>query len=240
MKQNNVVFEDLKELLLILETSLLLQFSFISFESLKIIKDRYLYTINVVDVFSVLSKLGLKTLSEKAYDYILYNFQNILIQKRDKLLGLDEDDLQSLLKNNNLNVDEEIDVYNLIIDWCSTNCNYNNEYEMIVGCVHFVSMTNEQLQYCISKTNNVDLLSIMNEYITCSNEQNETRLLKSIRFVPYGLCAIKNEIGGQAVIYKWDWNCMQFTKFLELKPLPLGTNGYNIITKGNKCNLYYL
>jgi len=242
LKHKKVIFDDLDDLLTILEVSQFLQFPFIIAESIKIVREKYLFTIYAVNVFSTVSKLGIKSLLEKSQAYILYYFKTILSQNKAGFLQLSKADLQTLLNNNSLNVNNELDVFDLIVNWCSVNNNYNIEYEMIVSCVRFKSMNKEQLEYCISKTNNINLKNIMIPHKDCTNEyQNSLTMelyIRPIRNIPFGLCAVKNELDGYAFVYRWDWACMQFTKFIRLDPLPLDTTGYHVIVKGNKNNIY--
>lgn len=235
LKQNKIIVDGLEDLLTILEVSQILQFSFIMAESIKIITKNYLFTIYALDIFSMVSKLEIKSLLEKSHAYILYNFKTILVQNKAAFLKLSEVDLQSLLNNNGLNVDNEKDVFDLIINWCSVNDKYNIEYEMVVSCVRFKSMNNEQLTDCISKTKNLNLQNVMIPYLdfTKKNEDTIGVFIKPIRNIPFGLCAVKNELDGYAFVYRWDWASMQFTKFIRLDPLPLDTTGYHVIVKGN-------
>lgn len=73
LKHNCIVFDCVKELLLVLETSQLLQFENIIKKSIELIKDKYLFTVHAIYIFSLASKLGLKELYNKARIYILYN-----------------------------------------------------------------------------------------------------------------------------------------------------------------------
>ncbi|XP_026817278.1 uncharacterized protein LOC113556504 [Rhopalosiphum maidis] len=232
LQSNKVVFNGIEDILLILEVSQLLQFSFIIFESIKIIKEKYLFTNHAIDIFPEVSKLGLQNLLDKSRAYILYNFTTILKKNKFGFLKLNERDLQSLLNSNSLNVANEKDVYDLIIDWCSTNNGYNFEYELAVSCVHFNVMSKEELECCISKTKNSILQDVIKPYIDISRENHDTvSLIRPIRCIPYVLCAVKNEDDGHAFIYRWDWSSMQFTKFLRLDPLPLDTTGYHVFIK---------
>jgi len=241
LENNQVIFNGLEDLLLILEVSQLLQFSFIIFQSTKVIKEKYLFTINAVNIFPEASKLGLKNLLDKAHAYISYNFTTILKKNKVGFLKLNEQDLQLLLKNTNLNVENEKEVFDLIMDWCSTNNNYNFEYELAVNCVYFNRMTQEQLKYCISKTENTDLQNVIKPFIHFpKNTQDIVSLINPIRCIPHVLCAVKNEDDGHAFMYRWDWGIRQFVKFLRLDPLPLDTIGYQVVVKGYKNNLYLL
>lgn len=217
LKSNKVVFNGIKDLLLILEVAQLLQFSFIIFESIKIIKEKFLFTNHAIDIFPEVSKLGLQNLLDKSRAYILYNFTTIMEKNKLGFMQLNERDLQSLLNSNSLNVPNEKDVYDLIIDWCARNNNYNFEYELAVSCVHFNTMSNEELECCILKTKNVILRDVIKPYLDISRENHDTvSLIRPIRCIPYVLCAVKNEDDGHSFIYRWDWSCMQFTKFLRL------------------------
>lgn len=240
LKQKKVIVDGLEDLLTILEVSQLLQFSFVIAESIKMISEKYLFTINAVNVFSTVSKLGIKSLIEKSHAYILYNFKTILVQNKAGFLKLTEDDLQTILNNNSLNLDNEQDVFDLIINWCLVNDKYNIEYEMVVSCVRFKSMNTEQLKYCLSKTKNFNLQNVILPYLDCNTENRYSMglFIKPIRNIPFGLCAVKNELDGYAFVYRWDWSTMQFTKFIRLDPLPLDTTGYHVIVKGDKNNLY--
>jgi len=240
LKKNKVIVDDLEDLLTILEVSQLLQFCFVIAECVKIISEKYLFTMYAVNVFSMVSKLGIKNLIEKSHAYILYNFKKILVQNKAGFLKLPEEDLQTLLNNNSLNVDNEQDVFDLIIDWCLVNDKYNIEYEMVVSCVRFKSMNKEQLEYCVSKTTNLNLQNVMMPYLDCirANRDSMGLFIRPVRNIPFGLCAVKNELDGYAFVYRWDWASMQFTKFIRLDPLPLDTTGYHVIVKGNKNNLY--
>jgi hypothetical protein len=241
LKSNKVVYNGIHDILLILEVSQLLHFSFIIFESIKIIKEKFLFTNYAIDIFSKVSKLGLQNLLDKSRAYVLYNFTTILEKNKNGFMNLNERDLQSLLNFNSLNVPNEKYVYDLIIEWCAKNNNYKHEYELAVSCVHFNTMSKEELEYCISKTANVNLLNTIKPFLDVSNDNQDTvSLIRPIRSVPYVLCAVKNENNGHAFVYRWDWSCMQFTKFLKLDPLPLGTTGYHVFFKGNKNNLYLL
>ncbi|CAH1732177.1 unnamed protein product [Aphis gossypii] len=232
LENNQVIFNGLEDLLLILEVSQLLQFSYIIFQSIKVIKEKYLFTINAVNIFPVASKLGLKNLFDKAHAYISYNFTTILRKNKVGFLKLNEQDLQLLLKNINLNVENEKEVFDLIMDWCSTNKNYNFEYELAVNCVYFNRMTQEHLKHCISKTENIDLQNVIKPFIYFpKNNQDIVSLINPIRCIPYVLCAVKNEDDGHAFMYRWDWGIRQFVKFLRLDPLPLDTIGYQVVIK---------
>lgn len=239
--QKKVIFDDLNDLLAILEVSQFLQFPFIIAECIKIVREKYLFTIYAVNVFSTVSKLGIKNLIEKSQAHILYYFKKILSQNRAGLLKLRKVDLQALLNNNGLNINNEKDVFDLIVNWCLVNNKYDNEYEMIVSCVRFKSMNKEQLEYCISKTNNVNLKNVMIPYMDYTRKKKDIiamgLFIKPIRNIPFGLCAVKNELDGYAFVYRWDWSSMQFTKFIRLDPLPLDTTGYFVAVKGNKNNL---
>ncbi|KAE9524182.1 hypothetical protein AGLY_015427 [Aphis glycines] len=248
LKNNQVIFNDLEDLLLILEVSQILQFSFIIFQSTKIIEEKYLFTINAVNIFPKASKLRLKNLLDKAHAYILYNFTTILRKNKVGFLKLNEHDLHLLLKNINLNVENEKEVFDLIVDWCSMNDNYNFEYELAINCVYFKRMTQEQLKYCISKTKNIHLQNAIKVFINFTkNIQNTVSLTKPIRCIPHVLCAVKNEDDGHAFMYRWDWDIRQFVKFLRLDPLPLNTTGFQVIIKdldiyvlsGKKCIIEY-
>jgi len=233
LKNNQIIFNGVEDLLLILEVSQLLQFSFISFHSTKVIKEKYLFTINAVNIFPKAFMLGLKNLSDRAHAYILYNFTTILKKNKVGFLKLDEQDLQLLLKNTNLNVENEKEVFDLIMDWCSTNNNYNFEYELAYNCVYFNRMTQEQLKYCISKTKNINLQNIIKPLIYFpKNDRYSVSLINPIRCIPHVMCAVKNDDDGHAFMYRWDWDVRQFVKFLKLSPLPRNTVGYKIFIKG--------
>ncbi|XP_003245535.1 uncharacterized protein LOC100574822 [Acyrthosiphon pisum] len=236
LKHKKVIYSDLNDLLTILEVSQFLQFPFIVAESIKIIRAKYLFSMYAVNVFSTVSKLGIKNLLEKSQAYVLYHFKNILDQNKAGFLQLRKVDLQTLLSNNSLNVVNEQYVFDLIVNWCLVNNNYNMEYEMIVSCVRFKSMNEEQLKYCISKTNNLNLQNIMIPYMDCTREPVQDPMtmglfIRPIRNIPFGLCAVKNELDGYAFVYRWDWASMQFTKFIRLDPLPLDATGYHVIVK---------
>lgn len=241
LKQKKIIEENLADLLLILEVSQLLQFPFIVFESIKIISEKYLYTKNAVDIFPVVSRLGIKDLAEKSCAYILYNFNTISVQNKEGFLKLEKVDLQTLLNNNTLNVDNEMDVFDLIVQWCLINDNYKEEYDMIVSCVRFKVMNQKQLECCISKTNNSNVHSVIEPYFEdCAKEHQELTglIVRPIRRIPFVLCAVKNETDGCAFVYRWDWTTMQFVKFIRLDPLPLDTTGYHVIV--NELDVYVM
>lgn len=230
---NRIDFDCVKELLLVLETSQLLQFENIIKESITLIKNKYLFTVNAIYIFSLASRLGLKDLCNKARIYILYNFKTFLIQNRDSFFELNDDDLLSLLNDNGLNTKNEIDVYNLITDWCLKTDNYNIEYDMTIGCVRFNSMSKNQLKYCFLKTKNFNLQNTIKQYVINTNQSEETMglLTRPMRSVPNALCAMKNENNG-AYIYRWDWTLFKFTQFIKVEPLPTETTGYHVVVKG--------
>lgn len=240
LKHGHIIYDCVEELLLVLEISQLLQFTDINQKSIQLIKEKYLFTPHAIPIFSLSFRLGLKELYEKARVYILYNFKTFLVQNRDSFFELIEGDLQLLLNDNGLNVNSETDVYDLVIDWCSETNNYDIEYEMAISCVHFSSMKNHQLQSCISKTNNLNLQNAIKQYLSCTNEsENSMELLnRPIRSVPNVLCAVRNEVDGCAFIYRWDWASLNFIKFLKLDPLPFDTTGYHVVIKGNKTIIY--
>jgi len=237
LKQKKVLYDNLNHLFTILEVSQFLQFYSIIAESIKIIKTKYLFTMHAVNVFSFVSKLGIKDLIEKSQAHILHYFEDVLLENREEFLKLKKEDLQTLLNNNSLNVNNEQSVFDLIVNWCLINNKYDLEYEMIVSCVRFKSMNKEQLEHCISKTNNVDLLNIMIPYLNGTREDQDLMTLgfyiRPIRNIPFGLCAVKNELDGFAFVYRWNWASMQFTKFIRLDPLPRNTTGYHVIVKSN-------
>ncbi|XP_025191040.1 uncharacterized protein LOC112591438 [Melanaphis sacchari] len=234
LENKEVVFESLEDLLLTLEVSQLLQFSFIYLQAAKIIEEKYLFTIYAIDVLPEVSKLGLQNIFDKARAFVLYNFRKILKKNKVGFLSLNEGDLQSLLNSNSLNVGNEKDVFDLIIDWCLTNNNYNIEYELVVSCVHFNQMTKKQLICCISMTKNLNLQNVIKPYIDFAKDEDEyivSNVIRPFRCIPFGLCAVKNEDDGQSFIYRWDWTSMQFIKFIRLDPLPLDTTGYHVFAK---------
>lgn len=242
LKHKKVIFSDLSDLLTILEVSQLLQFSFVISESIKIVREKYLYTIYAANVFATVSRLGIKSLLEKSQAYTLYYFKRVLSQNKAGFFKMSKVDLKTLLNNNSLNINNEQDVFDLIFNWCLVNNCYKYEYEMVVSCVRFKSMNKEQLEYCISKTNNLNLKNVMIPYLNCIKENQGPitmgSFIRPIRNIPFGLCAVKNELDGYAFVYRWDWATMQFTKFIRLDPLPLDTTGYHVVVKGNKNILY--
>lgn len=241
LKHNRVVFDSLEDLLNILETSQLLQFTDIIQKSIELITEKYLFTVHAVPIFSLASRLGLQELYEKARVYILYNFKRLLVLNKDSFFELNEGDLQQLLNDNGLNIDNETDIFDLVIEWCSETNNYNIEYEIAVGCVHFNSMNKNQLKCSISKTNNLNLQNTIKQYMNYTKETEESLglLIRPPRCVPYVLCAMKNEEDGYAFIYRWDWASMKFIKFLRVDPLPLDTTGYHVVVHGNNV-IYFI
>lgn len=238
LKHNHIVYENVEELLSLLETSQLLQFTDIIEESMNVINNRFVFTPYAVPIFSLASRLGLKELCDKSRIYILYNFKKLLLLNRDSFFELNEGDLQVLLNDNGLNVRNEIDVYDLVLEWCLKTNNYDNEYEMAVNCVHFSSMNKTELNSCISKTDNLNLKNTIKQYINCINENGESMelLIRPVRSIPNVLCAMKNENKG-AYIYRWNWTSLKFTQFLKVDPLPIDTTGYHVIVKGNFNNI---
>lgn len=234
LKHNRIIFDSLEDVLLVLETSQLLQFTDTIKKSVDLIKERYLFTRNALHIFSLTSMLGLKALFDKARVYILYNFKMFLMQNRDSFFQINEDDLLLLLNDTCLNVENEVDVYNLVIDWCKNTNSYNMEYKMATSCVRFNSMNTNQLQNCISKTNNLNLQSFIKNYLNRTNQSEESvgLLIRPVRSIPNVLCAMKNENEG-AYIYCWDWAILKFTRFMKVEPLPVDTTGYHVIVNGN-------
>ncbi|XP_025408876.1 kelch-like protein 28 isoform X2 [Sipha flava] len=231
LKHNRIVYDGLENLLNILETSQLLQFTDIIQKSIEVITEKYLFSVHAVPIFSLASTLGLQELYEKARVFILYNFKKLLVLNKNSFFELNEEDLQQLLKDNGLNIDNEIDIFDLIIEWCSKTNNYNIGYEIAVDCVDFNAMDMVQLNYSITKTNHFNLINTIRHYINYKrgHETSLNLLIKPPRCVPHVLCAIKNEEDGYAFIYRWDWVSLKFTKFLRLDPLPLYTTGYHVI-----------
>jgi len=237
LKHKQVIFSDLADLFTILEVSQILQFPFVLSESIKIIREKYLFTIYAVNVFSTASRLGIKSLLEKSQAHILYYFKKVWSQNKPGFFKLSRADLKTLLNNNSLNVNNEKDVFDLIFNWCLVNNKHKYEYDLVVSCVRFKSMNKEQLEYCISKTNNLKVKNVIIPYMDCTRENQGPitmgSFIKPIRNIPFGLCAVKNELDGYAFVYRWDWATMQFTKFIRLDPLPLDTTGYHVVVKGN-------
>lgn len=233
LNSDRIEFNCARELLLVLETSQLLQFENIIEQSIILIKDKYLFTVHAIYIFSLASRLGLKELYNKTRIYILYNFKRLLIQNKNGFFELNDDDLLSLLNDNGLNVEDEIDVFNLIIEWCSETDNYNMEHDMTLGCVRFNLMNKNQLNSCILKTNHLSLQDTIKQYMNYTTQSEETMglLTRPIRSLPYVLCALKNE-NKAAYIYRWDWTLLNFTPFINMEPLPSDTKGYHVIVKG--------
>lgn len=234
LKHSRIIFDSLEDVLLVLETSQLLQFTDIIKKSVDLIKERYLCTLHALHIFSLTSSLGLKALFDKTRVYILYNFKIFLIQNRDSFFQINEDDLLLLLNDSCLNVENEVEVYNLVIDWCKNTNSHNMEYKIATSCVRFNSMNTNQLRNCISKTNNLNLRSFIKKYLNHTNQSKESvgLLIRPVRSIPNVLCAIKNEKEG-AYIYCWDWAILKFTRFIKVEPLPVNTTGYQVIVNGN-------
>lgn len=202
---------------------------------MKIVEERYLFKVDsTIQIFSFASMLGLQDLSDKARIYILLYFKSILIQFRDGFLELSKEEIQLLLKDNRLNVDDETDVYNLIIDWCrETNNNIDVEYDVAIGCVRFNCMTKIQLESCILKTNNLILQNAIKQFYHKDTIDFNRLLIRPPRNIPCDLCAVKNENNGFAYIYRWNWTTMNFEMFIKVDPLPRDSTGYHVVIKSN-------
>ncbi|XP_050438532.1 uncharacterized protein LOC126844402 [Adelges cooleyi] len=232
LKVKCITLESISEILLLLETTQILQFTEITKQCIQIVEKQFLFSACAIQIFSVAFKLDLHELYEKSRIYILYNFNVLTIHNRDEFFKLTVEDLYQLLCDNSLNVEKEIHVFDLVIEWCSKTGREDIENEIAIACVHFNTMDVSQLQYCLSKTNNFKLQNNIEQYLhnKINGDNNDT--IKSIRRVPIALCGIKNEDSGHAYIYYWDWNQMKFIKFLQLDPLPLDTTGYHVVVKG--------
>lgn len=236
LKHDVVICNFVGDLLIIMETSQLLQFESVVERCSTVVKDNYLFTIDALCVFSFTSRLGLKDLYNKARIYILYNIKTLLITSRSDFFKLNEEDLLTLLNDDGLNVeDDEIDVFNLITEWCSKTDNHDMEYDMVIGCVRFSSMCKYQLQNCLLKTNNLTLLRTIRQYMSCTYQSEERMelLTRPRRSVPHVLCAMKNE-NEAAFIYRWDWTLLKFTPLVKVEPMLLGTTGYHVVAKGKR------
>lgn len=229
-KEGSVEFD----LLVILETSQLLQFTEIIKKSIELIEDRYVFTTYALQIYSLASKLGLKSLFNKTRNYILYNFKFYLLHCMDYLKKSNEDDLQLLLNDNRLAVEKEIDVFNLVVDWCKGTNNSDLEYKIAMNCVRFNIMNTNQLQECISKTNDLNLQNYIKKYLNYTNQNLGCvgLLIRPVRSIPYVLCGVINDREG-VYIYRWNWDVLRFTRFLKVQPLAPNTTGYNVIAKGN-------
>lgn len=233
LKHDTIIFNTVEELFLILETSLYFQFTDTIKKSIQIINENIL-KLHAIPVLMLASRLSLPELYEKARIYILYNFKAILSHSRTKFFELNKADLLLLLNDNGLNVDNEVDVFNLVIDWCSQTKNYDMECEMVAECVHFSSMDANQLQYSISKSKNLNLQNIIKQYNIYDIQTNSSlkHLIRPARCIPNALCAVKNDPDGDIFIWKWDWQSLKFSRFLQLDPLPRHTVGYHVLVKG--------
>lgn len=225
---------NVNKVLLLLETSQILQFTEITLKTVEIIEKKWLFTDKVLSIFLIVSKLGLQDTYKKAFINILYYFNNILISKRNCFLTLTEIDLKLLLSHDGLNVHIETDVYDLVIDWCLKNENYD-EFDTAVECVRFSCMNKTQLEYCTSKTNNLKLQNTIKQYMVKS--EYSSVLVQPSRKVPYVLCTMKRGENGDTFVYQWDWNLLKFVEFFKVDPLPQGTTGYHVAVKGNVINL---
>ncbi|XP_050530643.1 kelch repeat and BTB domain-containing protein 8-like [Daktulosphaira vitifoliae] len=230
LKTNSIVVDSISEFLILLETSQILQFNEITKKCTLIIEKQFLFSSSAIQIFSLTFKLGLNELFEKARIYILYYFKTLIKQFREEFLKLTEEDLYQLLCDNGLNVEKEVDVFDLIIEWSTKANKQDVEYEVVLACVHFNAMNKQQLEYCITKTKNQDLKNKIEKYLKHKSERS-IEMEKSGRHIPYVLCGIKNEENGHAYIHCWDWNQLKFIKFLQLDPLPLDTTGYHVVVK---------
>ncbi|VVC44639.1 BTB/POZ domain,SKP1/BTB/POZ domain,Kelch-type beta propeller,BTB/Kelch-associated [Cinara cedri] len=230
LRHNTVVIDGVDELLRFLETSIFYQFTDIIKKSNTIIKESML-TCHAIPILLSASRLALSELCEKARIYILYNFKTLLANNREQFYQLNRANLLLLFNDNGLNVNDEMDVFNLVIEWCSKN--YDIEYEMVSKCVRFNLMDANQLNNCISKTKNSNLQNTIKQYIDYNIQGNESMkpLIRPIRNVPNVLCTVKNDDDGDAHIWKWDWQTLQFSKFLKVDPLPSNTVGYHVMVK---------
>jgi len=235
LKKKIVEYVNIDELLCILETSLILQFTEISEASMELIKGNVLFSINALSIFFVTSKLGLEKLCKKARAYILYNFKTFVVRYRNIFLHkVKEEDLKLLLSDNELNVEHETDVFDLIIEWCYKTNNCDIECEIAVDCVHFNSMDKNQLKSCLSKTDDLNLQNVIKQYINNLNDlsnQSIELLIKPKRNVPNVLCAMKND-NQHAFIYTWDKDSLQFIRYLQVNPLPRNVTGYHMVSRG--------
>lgn len=216
-----------------METAQLLQFTIVVQDIIEHIVDKYLLTINAIPVYSLASRLGLKDLMLSARTYILFNFKTLLAQNRDRFFELSKEDLKELLNDNGLNVNDETDIYDLIIEWCLETNNIDVEYELVVDIVRFDSMNKNQLKHCISKTKCSNLKNIIKQYINYEVENKDSKGSRPMRSKPYVLCTLGNDEDGYAFIYRWDWTSKKFIQFLKLDPLPPTTTGYHVVVKGN-------
>lgn len=244
LKYNHIDVDHLEELFLLLETSLILQFTEVFNECIMIIEENHLFTINsTIQIFSFASMLGLEVLSDKARFYVLYNFKRFLMQNKNAFFELSKEELQLLLNDNGLNVNDETDVYNLIHDWCAETHNYDNDvlYDMVINCVNFNSMSKFQLESCILKTKNYILQSAMKQLYHKDTfdvtDDLKILLIKPPRIIPSALCAIKNEDDGYAYIYRWNWSTISFEQFIKVDPLPRNSTGYHVVNKSNICGI---
>lgn len=235
MERKYINIRCIDSLLLLLETSQILQFTETTLKTIELIETKWFFTENVLPIFLLVSRLGMEDLYKKAFINILYKFNYILTYKRKYFWRLCEKDLKLLLNHNGLNVENETDVYDLVIRWCKKNEN-NDEYEIAIECVRFNSMNKVQLEYCISKTNNFNLQNTIKQLMNKS--ENPLVLIKPPRKVPYVLCAMKNNVvNGYSFVFRWDWDLLKFVEFLRVDPLPQDTFGYHVAIKGKLNNL---
>lgn len=198
-------------------------------EMIELIEEKYLLTVNVFLIYGLASRLGLMDLMKKARVAIQFNFKTLLDQNRAGFFELPKEDLKELLNENGLNVNDETDVYDLVVEWCLETKNIDIEYRMVVDSVRFDSMNKNQLQHCSSKTKNLNLKKTIKKYIRKKNKNSK----RPVRSVPYVLCTVRNDDDGYAFIYSWDWATKKFIQFLKLDPLPPAITGYHVVVKGN-------
>jgi len=223
------------DVLCLLEVTQILQFTKMNEEIIKTIERNMLFTIRAVSVYFVASKLGLKTLSDKARIYILYNFKTLLTNTKCRMMfykNTNKDDLKILLSDNRMNVDNETDIYNLIIEWCLQTKNYDMEYEIAANCVHFNLMNTNQLLSCLLITKDINLKKTINHYrnLLKNNERSMSYAIKPKRSILFELCAMKIEDLG-VYLYRWDRNSLKFIRFLKVDPLTKDRIGYCVAVR---------
>lgn len=235
LRIDQIVSYTLEDLFLLLETSQLLQFTDVIKKSIELIIQKDLFSTDAIPIFSFASGLGLKELCEKARLYILYHIKNILVLNKKSFFELNEDDFVQLLNDNRLNIYNEIDLFDLVVEWCSETNNHNKEYEIAVSCIHFNAMDENQLKCCISKTNNLNLQITINKYIDYIQNPKESLglLVRTPRNVPHTLLTIQKDFDGMITIYRFDWTALKFVDYVIVDPLPSWTVGYTVVVHGN-------
>lgn len=95
---------------------------------------------NCIGIRDMADLLNMADLKVKAHTFVLEHFLDV--SKNEEYLQLDVDEVSVLLKNNQLNVPSENDVFNALMEWVKYDVeNRKQALESLLGCVRFKHMT---------------------------------------------------------------------------------------------------